>query len=362
MSSEGNGESNKLQGGPEGGNKALIFPLPASEHGTSMITYTVGARTEWPARTFTVHKNLLCRASEYFRKSLNGRFKERSERELELLHDCPAAFDVLYNWVYTGFFYEETNPESGPEPESDLYCLELYKFADCRLIPHLKEHVILVLSQSYNTELCFLPCSTFLERLFGIDDEHTFLRDYFVGHIAFLLSEPDEYNNYEQYEEIFEACEGNIAQQVALKLASWYSCDSQATRCHPCDEPAFQDARAQAIRLGYAMPGSVQGSKKGSKKPEIQKLQVQTRSAVRKLYGCVQQGARTGSEPKIIGRQRKPSPQFHRCCGIAGNELTIQGNYQGLQNRRFHFHSQLRIIVCKNKPQSYVSIWSQTTE
>lgn len=252
MSSKGDERPSTLQGGPERGKKALVFPLPASEHCTSIITYTVGSRTQWPTRTFRVHKKLLCRASEYFNKSLNGGFRERSEKKLELPHDCPAAFEVLYNWVYTGFFYEETKSESDPEPASDLYYLEIYKFADCRLIPHLKEHVILLLSESYNSKIGYLPCPIFLERLFGIDEEQAFLRDYFVGHTAFWLREPDENNDYEHYEEIFQACEVKIAQQVALRLAFWYSGDSQAKRCHPCKEPAFEEARAQAKRLGYA--------------------------------------------------------------------------------------------------------------
>ena len=105
----------KLVGGPAWHKKALVFPLSASEHGSSVVTYTVGALTEWPTRTFTVHKNLLCRASKYFDTALNGQFMERSKKKLELPHDSPEAFEVLYHWVYTGFFYSKPIPANGPE-------------------------------------------------------------------------------------------------------------------------------------------------------------------------------------------------------------------------------------------------------
>jgi hypothetical protein len=256
----------QLEGGPKWGQKALVFPLPASKHGLSMITVIVGANTEWPVRTFTVHKNLLCRASDYFDGALNGPFLENSKNELVLADDCPTAFEVLYHWLYTGFFYEQTFPtraEKGHGSEDgiywywELYWLEIYQFAECRLISHLQEHAINQFRPSYDSQNSLVPCRAFVERLFVHDSGLALLQEYFVGHIAFWLLEGS--NEYHVYKEVFEACDGRVAQQVTLKLASWYAFPPQDTRCHPCDELAFREARAEAIRLCYASAGSSPG-------------------------------------------------------------------------------------------------------
>ena len=73
-------------------------------------------------------------------------------------------------------------------------------------------------------------------------------REYFIRHVAFWL--PENVNEYAGYNKLFEACESRFAQQVALRLTECYN-DTHVDKYHPSEEPGFQNARAEAIRLGY---------------------------------------------------------------------------------------------------------------
>jgi hypothetical protein len=47
-----------------------------------------------------VHENLLSEASDFFRKALNGNFKEASDGVMELPEDDPNAFELFVRWLY----------------------------------------------------------------------------------------------------------------------------------------------------------------------------------------------------------------------------------------------------------------------
>jgi hypothetical protein len=86
------------------------------------------------------------------------------------------------------------------------------------------------------------------ERLFGSDCGQSFLREYFIRHVAFWW--PENVNEYAGYSKLFKACESRFAQQVAFRLAECYS-DTHTDKGRPSEEPGFQNNRAEAIRLGY---------------------------------------------------------------------------------------------------------------
>jgi hypothetical protein len=80
--------------------QAPEFPLPAKTHGTNIVNVHVGSGSIM--QIFSIHKSLLCAASDYFIGALTGNFEESSTQVLELKHDCPMAFEVLYQWLYSG--------------------------------------------------------------------------------------------------------------------------------------------------------------------------------------------------------------------------------------------------------------------
>jgi hypothetical protein len=79
------------------------FPLSAAEQGSEITTVNVG--TGLDLQTFKIHKNLLCKASKCFDGALNDGFME-SSGNINLPSDHPVAFEVLYQWLYSGFIRE----------------------------------------------------------------------------------------------------------------------------------------------------------------------------------------------------------------------------------------------------------------
>ena len=256
--------------------KAIDFPIPASEHGSDMVTVVVGEKTEWPARTFTLHKNLLCHASDYFDRALNGPFLEGQKSELILADDCPAAFEVLYHWVYTGFFYQDKTFQPSQrrltpdyEMEYETYWLESYKFAECRLLPRMQDWAMSQLYDAYNNPDIYLPSTDFIERLFTPESGSALFQEFFIAYTAFWLADLSVEKNLDNWKEFLQACGGRLAMEVSLKLAEWNAVpDPIGGRCHPCREPRFQLARAEARRFGISPPESPE-SELSTPEPEL---------------------------------------------------------------------------------------------
>ena len=73
------------------------------------------------------------------------------DRELALDHNWPLVFKALYHRVNTGFFYNRENELCDEGFELETYCLEIYKFSEFHLIPHLREWVLSRICSNCNT-------------------------------------------------------------------------------------------------------------------------------------------------------------------------------------------------------------------
>ncbi|KAF1811878.1 hypothetical protein P152DRAFT_378213, partial [Eremomyces bilateralis CBS 781.70] len=52
--------------------------------------------------TFHIHQALLCSASPFFSRALNGRFREGTTKTVNLLDDDPRIVAAFVAWLYTG--------------------------------------------------------------------------------------------------------------------------------------------------------------------------------------------------------------------------------------------------------------------
>jgi len=66
------------------------------------ITVSVTVGTELNARAWTLYESLLCEHSEFFRKALEGEFKEAKEKKVNLPKDKPEVFELFVQWLYAG--------------------------------------------------------------------------------------------------------------------------------------------------------------------------------------------------------------------------------------------------------------------
>lgn len=105
----------------------------------SLVYIHVGSTTDTTRKSevFTVHKNLLCGRSDYFKAALTGTFMEAREGKITLDDEDPETFRRFWSWLYTGNFYKGL--------ESRAYwtwALDMYIFAEKRFILDLQNAVM----------------------------------------------------------------------------------------------------------------------------------------------------------------------------------------------------------------------------
>ncbi|KAH0363443.1 hypothetical protein KCU65_g7390, partial [Aureobasidium melanogenum] len=87
------------QGGSAPSTGAVPTPIewPTREHFQGTVTLIVGTEK----KPYTVHKDLLCFYSDYFRAAFQGSFKEAAERKIDILGVRNDIFEHFQVWLYT---------------------------------------------------------------------------------------------------------------------------------------------------------------------------------------------------------------------------------------------------------------------
>ena len=76
---------------------------------------------------FSVHKEMLCGVSSFFRSAFTGSFREGRQQVMELPEDDPNIFELLVQWLYTDKY--DLQQSDGPGDSFNysegiqLYCL-----------------------------------------------------------------------------------------------------------------------------------------------------------------------------------------------------------------------------------------------
>ena len=171
------------------------FPLPSSQHGSDMATIIVGQDDK--QRQFYIHRNLLAQASEYFDRALNGKFTE-SAGTIKLSRHSPVAFEVVYQWLYSGQklalsqlkdLHDCDSHNKDPEGGCSLDWLRLYNLADETLITEIKIHAYQMLIKPYNCtgELLMAASTGLVAELFDDEWSQSTLQEYFAWVAAYVL-------------------------------------------------------------------------------------------------------------------------------------------------------------------------------
>ena len=114
--------------------RILSLLIHSRESFSAIIQVKVG-----PAKTFTVHKGILCRSSSYFKAALEGGFKESKDQVLRLPDDDPVVFSHFQLWLYTGNIIAS---HESPKDITWKVLISLYLFGDVRGIPRLQNEAI----------------------------------------------------------------------------------------------------------------------------------------------------------------------------------------------------------------------------
>ena len=101
--------------------------------------------------TFRIQKALLCSASQYFVKALQGSFKESDEHALRLPGCDADTFRLFLYWLCHGRLPEDMKDKGPPgdHEERDMFCrrrqelfIRLWCFADAYLLPKIQNEAM----------------------------------------------------------------------------------------------------------------------------------------------------------------------------------------------------------------------------
>lgn len=126
-----------------------------------------------------VHQALLCHESPYFRRALDGPFKESQERLFTFEEDDPNIFALFVNWLYGQELADEKREEVCQLPY-------LWTLADRILVPKLQRDVINVLHRYSVSGSPFLKpfARSSLKPIWDMTTENSKLRKFILTYVA----------------------------------------------------------------------------------------------------------------------------------------------------------------------------------
>ncbi|TIA13725.1 hypothetical protein D6C80_06131 [Aureobasidium pullulans] len=124
--------------------KALSTPnrLPSSK---KLYKETVKILVGPGKEAYSVHKELLCFYSDFFRAAFNGSFKEAIESRIELPDAEVSIFEAFQTWLYARTLLNAEDPMDKPDRpfyHSHPILAKLWIFGDKYQIPLLQNNVI----------------------------------------------------------------------------------------------------------------------------------------------------------------------------------------------------------------------------
>ena len=175
--------------------KKRKWPLLSRSHGHEFATVKVGETSS--EQVFHIHRDLLAQASQYFDRALNGSFLE-SAGTIHLRRHCPFAFEILYQWLYSGrkigIADLAESPDFARRYENDktdhsLLWLRLLKLSDEVMISELKIYAYFQLTQLYTGSGDPMSGASWsvIAEVFDEDAPQPILQDYFASVAAFML-------------------------------------------------------------------------------------------------------------------------------------------------------------------------------
>ncbi|EXJ87748.1 hypothetical protein A1O1_04674 [Capronia coronata CBS 617.96] len=157
---------------------------PQVSRGTQIVTIFVGSEQV----EFAVHKNMLCAASKFFERAVQGPFMESKTQQVRLPEERPEVFAFLVDWLYIGGL-DQMYPSiirSRQQWHKDEYYLKVYRMADRLIIPGLQLLTYHRLRNTFGKIAATLPSRDFLYSLFS-EEAPVAIQMHVVEHAAYWL-------------------------------------------------------------------------------------------------------------------------------------------------------------------------------
>ena len=159
-------------------------------YGETIVKVLVGSGDN--QKIFSVHKNLLCAASEYLESDLNCRSYLGSQEmtlTLEYLENTDhCTFEVIQRWIYSGTVDNASSYAGGDDLYEDQFWLDVYLLAD-----YLEVRAIQVIAfERFETVFpcekpIVLPSKEFIKKLYKRGRSTKALQAYIARHSAYWM-------------------------------------------------------------------------------------------------------------------------------------------------------------------------------
>ena len=170
---------------------SIFFHSPSSAaHSFRMLYHDfVFLKVGPKAKRFGVHKAPLVRESEYFRAAFNGSFSEATTGKIHLTEDIPGVVGAFVTWLYTREL-ARPGPDGVSEVDlSDEDLIDLYTFADAKLVRRLQWDVMDELVERVKeTE----PTVYYVILAYNTFPENSPVRAFFVDWFCWRHTDPED--------------------------------------------------------------------------------------------------------------------------------------------------------------------------
>ena len=168
------------------------WPLRPECHGKSITRFTVGSPPQ--ANMFTIHTNLLTSASRPLAEKYRAMYgKSPNVQEwlqwqptgCEPLH--PRAFEVFYQYLYTGQVYQPSHYTMGPTSSEGYLWYKLYHLGTALSVPVMEQIAFQKLCAMFNPAHCKVPNIDLITELSHHDCPQV-IGEYISGHAAWWMT------------------------------------------------------------------------------------------------------------------------------------------------------------------------------
>lgn len=153
-------------------------PLHAAEGSQGVADEEEEDEVEVEVSEYTLHKDLLCSSSEFFRAAFRGQMKESLSGKMHLPEETSENFDIFAEWVYSRRL---------PTRISAQRLLDIYFFADRYRVPTLHRQCFTRFIERYGKRV--VPSDAILKALVTRPNDRSIcpLRSYYVDLYSYLI-------------------------------------------------------------------------------------------------------------------------------------------------------------------------------
>jgi hypothetical protein len=162
------------------GKVAPIQP-PQVKHGNEVVRILVGQEQE----EFTIHKNLICAASELVQAAVDGNF---IVQKVTLPKEDSQLFQLVYDWLYSGRVADGVTTYLKNEDvcSGDIFWWKVYQMGDRLMMDRLRVLAVAKIQRFFTATKPFVPSKQFIEELFD-DTKLPGLETYLVQHVLYWV-------------------------------------------------------------------------------------------------------------------------------------------------------------------------------